>query len=122
MFTSLSGGTLASLYRASSILVLPSAGEGFPLVIQEALACGLPVLCGLETASADSSACSFVTGALVDPRDPERTAQLFSQEMARLLAKPNTTAERMKRFEFAHSSYSWAAAAEQYTNLLHELR
>ena len=35
---------------------------------------------------------------------------------------PNTTAERMKRFEFAHSSYSWATAAEQYTNLLHELR
>ncbi|MFZ3325465.1 MAG: glycosyltransferase family 4 protein [Methylocella sp.] len=122
VFTSLSGATLASLYRASSILVLPSAGEGFPLVIQEALACGSPVLCGLETASADSSACSFVTGVPVDSRDPERTAQLFSQELARLLAKPNTAAERMKRFEFAHFSYSWATAAEQYTNLLHELR
>ncbi|MGI8569102.1 MAG: glycosyltransferase family 4 protein [Methylocella sp.] len=121
VFTSLSGATLASLYRASSILVLPSAGEGFPLVIQEALACGLPVLCGLETAGADSSACPFVTGAPVDPRDPERTAQLFSQEMARLLAKPNTTAERMKRFEFARSSYSWATAAEHYTDMLHKL-
>jgi glycosyltransferase involved in cell wall biosynthesis len=121
VFTSLSGATLASLYRASSILVLPSVGEGFPLVIQEALACGLPVLCGCETASADSSACSFVTGAPVDPRDPERTAKLFSQEMARLLAKPNTMVERMKRFEFAHSRYSWATAAEQYTDMLHEL-
>jgi glycosyltransferase involved in cell wall biosynthesis len=122
VFTSLSGATLAALYRASSILVLPSAGKGFPLVIQEALACGLPVLCGLETASADSSACGFVTGVPVDPRDPERTAQLFSQELARLLAKPNTAAERIKRFGFAHFSYSWATAAEQYTNLLHELR
>jgi glycosyltransferase involved in cell wall biosynthesis len=120
VFTSLSGATLASLYRASSILVLPSAGDGFPLVIQEALACGLPVLCGLETASADSSACSFVTGVPVDPRDPERTAQLFSQELARLLAKPNSTAERKKRFAFAHSSYSWATVVEQYTNLLHK--
>jgi glycosyltransferase involved in cell wall biosynthesis len=121
VFTSLSGQTLASLYRASSILVLPSAGEGFPLVIQEALACGLPVLCGLETASADSSACSFVTGAPVDPSDPERTAQLFSQQMARLLAKPNTTAERTKRFEFARAHYSWASSVEQYANILREL-
>jgi hypothetical protein len=38
-----------------------------------------------------------------------------------MLAKPNTTAERMKRFEFARSNYSWATAAEQYTSLLHEL-
>jgi len=43
---------------------------------------------------------------------------LFSQEMARLLAKPNTTAERMKRFEFAHSRYSWSTAADHYTNVL----
>jgi glycosyltransferase involved in cell wall biosynthesis len=121
VFTSLSGATLASLYRASSILVLPSAGEGFPLVIQEALACGLPVLCGLETASADSSACTFVTGAPVDPSDPERTAQLFSQQMARLLAKPNTTAERTKRFEFARAHYSSASSVEQYANILREL-
>jgi hypothetical protein len=33
---------------------------------------------------------------------------------------PTTTAA-MKRFEFAHSRYSWATAAEQYTNMLHEL-
>jgi glycosyltransferase involved in cell wall biosynthesis len=43
---------LPCFYQAADVLMLPSAGEGFPLVVQEALCCGAGVLSTDEGASA----------------------------------------------------------------------
>jgi starch synthase len=121
VYSGLFGSTLASLYRASDLLLLPSSGEGFPLVVQEALACGLAIICGTDTAGADSRAEAFLKGVAVDLAKPERSARLFSEEMTRVLARPATDADCRARFEFAKASYSWAASAANYAAILRGL-
>jgi glycosyltransferase involved in cell wall biosynthesis len=43
--------TLRGFYLAADLLLLPSVGEGVPLVVQEAMTCGLPAALSAETAS-----------------------------------------------------------------------
>jgi len=119
VFSNLSGPSLADLYRASDLLVLPSKGEGFPLVIQEALACGLPVVCSAETTGADTAISEFLCGVPLDERHPENTAAAFCAEVDRALGGcGNARCSSEQRFKFVSSRYSWRATAVEYLELI----
>ena len=113
VFESLDHAALADLYRAADVLTLPSAGEGFPLVVQEALACGLAVVCGAETVEADPAAAPYLTGLALHPDDPAATATALCTAVD--AASPGASAERGR---FAATRYAWKHAAARHLELL----
>jgi glycosyltransferase involved in cell wall biosynthesis len=115
VFRDLSGASLAGLYRAADLFTLPSIGEGFPLVIQEALACGLPVVCSSEVATADPAASHLLHGVPLDEGQPDQTLAALADAVIRLASSPSNPAER---HAFARAHYSWASAAACYDQLL----
>jgi glycosyltransferase involved in cell wall biosynthesis len=111
----LSDAQLASDLKQCDLVALPSIAEGFGLVILEAMACGVPVLCTTSTGGAD-----FIrhrqNGLLIEPGSAEaisreldwaltRRDELFQLgKAARLEAEKHTWEEYRRKFFAAYRS------------------
>ena len=120
VLSGLQGTSLAPFYQASDAFVLPSIGEGLPLVIQEALACGLPVICGAETAAADPTSAGLIEGVDIDGADPDGTAAAFATRIAAVLGQSSAAAAQ-QRHAYVLDRYSWPEAAKAYDVIMHDL-
>lgn len=106
--------TLREYYWASDVLLLPSTGEGFPLVVIEAMASGCPAIISPDTFAAwdDGRQFFFVS-------EPNATA------IAAVLAQFDTTldpAHRQAVASYAQAHWNWDRVAAEYLQLLEQLR
>jgi glycosyltransferase involved in cell wall biosynthesis len=104
---------LRALYASADLLVLPSVGEGVPLSVQEAMACGTPALIGEETAA------GIPQSEEVLPRERVGDGDTVRRWTARLEALlPSLEALRPGVAAFARERWAWERTVERYGEIL----
>ena len=108
----------AAFYRAMDVMVLPSWREGFPNVVLEAAATGIPVITTFSTGSRDSVV-PEVTGLLIPPGYPEA----ITEAVLKLLRNPELRLRMGKAARaWVHEHYAdervLSSAATYYKSLL----
>ncbi len=98
------------LYGCADLLVHAATGEGFPLAVQEALACGLPVVLLW-----DAGYGSLLDRSVVSACDSIEELQREVVALARDPARRSQIAARGR--PFVERSWSWAATASAYLRL-----
>ena len=104
---------LVPYYQAADLLALPSVGEGFPLVVQEAMSCGTPALVSPDTAAGDPRALPWLVTSSLEP-----AALLAATRHALAAATP---ARRAEIAAAARTLWSWEATTDAYEAILSEL-
>lgn len=103
---------LIDLYRAADLFALVSYGEGFPLVVQEALASGLPVV-----VADDDTFRSELSSKVADFVNPD-VAAIRQVVTARLQDTCVLEARSKAATDFARNRYAWDRCADKYLALL----
>lgn len=119
VFSGRSGASLAELYCGADLLVLPSKGEGFPLVVQEAMACGTPAMISSATALAVPDALPYLFTCDLD--DTANTFVMWRGALRDLLESGDTVKYRKAVADYAHRNWSWETCIDQYRAVFRRL-
>lgn len=111
---SLEGSALLKAYQSSHLFVLPTSKDSYPLVLLEAMSCGLPVI-STRIGSIPDIVKNGSEGFLVSPEQPQELAdsiKLLSSN--RLLRQEFSQAAREK----ATANFSWKKRISEYDKIM----
>jgi glycosyltransferase involved in cell wall biosynthesis len=105
-------------YNAADYFILPSAsGEGLPLVLFEAMSCGLPVI-ATTVGGTPEIVDNMKNGVLIPPRDPEAMAHALSDLLEN---EELTTVIGEKAQKKIRESFSWEENVRQLKEVYSEI-
>ncbi|MSR78357.1 MAG: glycosyltransferase family 1 protein [Candidatus Omnitrophica bacterium] len=118
VFKYLSAAEMAEFYQAADLFILPSRGEGLPLVIQEAMSCGTPVMTSTENASLAQGLQEVVLKETVEGED---AAEQWALQIEKILSTPQTVLNfKKKAYDFSVSHWTWKQCTESYAKIFTE--
>jgi glycosyltransferase involved in cell wall biosynthesis len=104
-------------YNAADYFVIPSSsGEGLPMVLLEAMACGLPVI-ATTVGGTPEIIKDMVNGALVPPRNQEALAQAISKLLS---LKKESQAIRIENRKTVEANFNWDKNLHQLIEIYEE--
>jgi len=106
---------LAQMYRESDVFVFPTLLEGMPLVVLEAMACGLPVI--VTNNGPGDIVRDGVDGFVVPSRDDEA----ICERLERLYRDPQLRAEMGRNACARAHEFNWSAYTNQTLGVLANL-
>lgn len=103
---------VSEVYNACSLLVQPSASEGFGIPVLEAMAHGRPVVCSKGAGASD-----VTVGTVVPARNP----QLLAEAIHYYRCRPDRVAALGANAREAAKKYTWPIIRQQYIDLWRSL-
>ena len=106
---------IPELMHVSTVLLLPSEGEGLPGVVMEAMACGLPVVATQEGCTSDL---------LEDGKEgfliKNTTVNEYYEAVKTIITQPKMAEQMSKKGREKINAFSWEKVSRTYLKLYHE--
>jgi glycosyltransferase involved in cell wall biosynthesis len=109
-------GNLVDIYQHLDILVSSSLWEGFPTVLLEAMASGLPIV-ATDVSGSQEIIKNGITGLLVPPR----SSQSLAEAIVEILDHPDDAHERAENARQLAKKFTIENAAQQYSQIYERL-
>jgi glycosyltransferase involved in cell wall biosynthesis len=109
---------LSSFYNSSDLFILPSIQDGFAMVVLQAMACGVPVICSKNSCGPDIIE-HGVDGFVVNPVDLQSYISYI-----KILYKDRVLLSKFKSIvrKKVVNNFTWQMYAQRYSEILINLK